>query len=76
MAFIEPKLLKKFFDLIINEFWDEFEQFFKFFKKTWINYKKLGKYTPIFNYYKNINSEFDSKFIFITNNFAENINYL
>ena len=40
-------------------------------------YKKLGKYTPIFNFYKNINnSEFDTKYLFFTNNTAENINKL
>ncbi len=40
------------------------------------NYKNLGKYIPSFNYYKNLNSKFDQKFLFITNNISENINML
>ena len=39
--------------------------------------KKLGKYTPVSNYYRNINNNnFDSNFLFLTNNVAENINSL
>ena len=39
--------------------------------------KKLGKYTPVSNYYRNINNNnFDSNFLFLTNNIAENINSL
>ena len=39
--------------------------------------KKLGKYTPIWNYYCCIsNLDFDIKYIFLTNNIAENINAL
>ena len=77
MAFIDTKLMKKFFDKILFEFEKEYELFFKYFKNYWINYKKLGKYTPIFNFYNNINnSEFDTKYLFFTNNIAENINKL
>ena len=37
--------------------------------------KKLGKYIPIFNYYKNIKgAELDKKYLFLTNNITENIN--
>ena len=64
MDFIDPKLMKKFFDKILFEFEKEYETFFKYFKNYWINYKKLGKYTPIFNFYKNRNnSEFDTKYL-------------
>lgn len=71
IAFIEPKLLKKFYKLLI----EEYEIFFKYFEKNWISKKKLRKYTPIFNYYENLKgAEFDKKFLFLTNNISENIN--
>ena len=69
--------MKKFFDKILFEFEKEYELFFKCFKNYWINFKKLGKYTPFFNFYNNINnSEFDTKYLFFINNIAENINKL
>ena len=77
MAFIDPKIMKKFFDKVLVEFEKDYETFFKYFKNYLINYKNLGKYTPNFNFYKNINnSEFDTKYLFFTNNIAENINKL
>ena len=77
MAFLQPKLLKKFYSKIIDEYGSDHESFFKYFQNNWINIKRLGKYTPIFNYYENIsNSEFDIKFLFLTNNISENINKL
>ena len=33
MAFVEPKLLKKFYDKILNTFDDEYEGFFKYIQK-------------------------------------------
>ena len=77
MAFLEPKLLQKFYKLITEEFGNDYEKFFQYFQKQWINVKKLGKYTPIWNYYCCIsNLDFDIKYIFLTNNLAENINTL
>ena len=46
-----------------------------YFQKQWINTKKIGKYTPVWNYYATItNLEFDLKYLFVTNNISENIN--
>ena len=36
MAFIEPKLIKKFYSLITDEYDDKYEKFFKYFEKTFI----------------------------------------
>ena len=73
LAFIEPKLIKKFYNLIINENGDE--QFFKYFEKSWIIKKELGEYTPTFNYFANLEGpEFDKKFLFLTNSISESIN--
>ena len=77
LAFIDPKLIKKYYNLIINEFGNEYEKFFKYFEKNWIKKKKLGKYTPIFNYYANIKGpDFDKKFLFLSNNISESINHI
>ena len=50
MAFLEHNKLKNFFDKIFLEFGEEYSLFFNYFKNYWINYKKFGKYIPIFNY--------------------------
>ena len=51
------------------------KNFFKYLEKNCIRKKRLGKYTPIFNYYANIRGpEFDIKYVFLTNNITENIN--
>ena len=77
MCFMDPKKLKKFYSLITDEYGEKYESFFKYFEKQWINKKKLGKYTPIWNYFINLNKiEFDEKFLFLTNNISENINHL
>ena len=53
-------------------------QLMEFILKIFSNIQKkigLGKYTPIFNYYANIRGhEFDTKYVFLSNNIAENIN--
>ena len=37
--------------------------------------KKIGKYTPIWDYYINLNNkDFDEKYLFLSNNIYENIN--
>ena len=62
MAFMESKILKK-FTLIIDEFWEEYENFFNTVKnlhKT--NYPKIGK----INLYSIIikGAEFEKEFYF------------
>ena len=77
LAFIYPKLIKKFYNLIISEYGDKYEKFFKFFEKNWIKKKKLGKYILIFNYYTNLKGpDFNKKFLFLTNNISESINHI
>ena len=44
MAFIEPKLIKKFYSLITDKYDDNYEKFFKYFektKKTWEIYSNF-----------------------------------
>lgn len=41
MAFIEPKLMKKYYSLITDEYGEIYEKFFKYFEKTWISQKNL-----------------------------------
>ena len=77
MAFLDPKILKKFYKLLVEKYGNEYESSFKYFKKQWINKKKLGKYTPLWNYYINIkNIEFAQHFLFLTNNISEYISHL
>ena len=72
MIFLDPKTLKKFYEKIIAKYDDEYGTFFRYFKKNWINKKKLGKYTSIFNYFENIKgNDFDTKYVFLTNNISE-----
>lgn len=56
MAFLDSKVLKKFYKLIVEEYGNKYEKFLQYFKKQWINEKKLGKYTPVWNYYSNLNN--------------------
>lgn len=56
VAFMEPKQIKIFYTLITDEYEDEYEAFFKYFQKQWINKKKLEKYIPYWNYYINFNN--------------------
>ena len=39
VAFMEPKQIKIFYTLITDEYEDEYEAFFKYFQKQWINKK-------------------------------------
>ena len=51
------------------------KHFLNILKKNWICRKKLGKSIHIFYYHETIKGcEFDIKYLFLTNNLAENIN--
>ena len=64
-AFLDPKILKKFYNKITFNY--------MMIMKIFLNIsKRLCKYTSIFNYYEIIRGpEFDIKNVFLTNNIAE-----
>ena len=77
MAFINPKILNKYYNKILIKYEKEFEDYLKYFESQLINKSKLGKYIPIWNYYESIkNTDFALKYLFLTKNIAENINSL
>ena len=52
MAFMEPKHIKKFYTLITNEYEVDYEAFFKYFEKQWINKKNREIYSYMELLYK------------------------
>ena len=54
MPFLEYKMLKRFYDKLIEKYEKDYESFFQYFEKQWIIKKKLGKYIPEWNFSENL----------------------
>ena len=77
MPFLEYKIIKRFYNKLVEKYEKDYESFFKYFEKQWLIKKKIGKYIPEWNFCGNLkNEEYYVKILFLTNNVAESINRL
>ena len=72
LCFIKIENLNLFYNKIKHEFYSEFESFFKYFEKNYINSDKFGELS--FNYNSLIFSNYSDDIKFYTNNITESFN--